>query len=187
MRVSRRIEKMGLRTSSMGEVVLDRCRARADQLLGQEGGGASVFNTAMEWERSFLLAPYLGTMQRQIERCVRCASVRDRDGRLIAKDEAVASAVVEMQLRLETARLLTYRTAWLKTVGRRLTREPSEVKLHLSETFVRNSDDALQIHGAAGYLEAGGVERDLRDARASKIYSGTSEIQRKIVGRWLGI
>jgi alkylation response protein AidB-like acyl-CoA dehydrogenase len=185
--VSRRLEKMGLRTATMGEVVLDRCRVCADEMLGQEGAGTSVFNTAMDWERSFLLAPYLGTMQRQIERCAKCASVRDAAGKLIAKDEAVASTVVDMHLRLETARLLTYKAAWLKTAGRRLTREPSEVKLQVSETFVRNSDDALQVHGAAGYLEAACAERDLRDARASKIYSGTSEIQKMIIGRWLGV
>jgi alkylation response protein AidB-like acyl-CoA dehydrogenase len=185
--VPRHLEKMGLRTSPMGEVVFDQCRVPADQLLGQEGAGMNVFNTAMDWERAFLLTPYLGSMQRQLEWCVQRARVRDSRGKVVEKDEAVATTVVEMYLRLEAARLLTYRAAWLRTVGRRFTREPSEVKLLVSDAFVHNSDDALQIHGDAGYLEAAAIERDWRDARASKIYSGTTEIQKMIIGRWLGV
>src|SRR5262249_663280 len=173
-------EKMGLRTSTMGEVQLDDCRVRADQVLGQVGQGSTVFNSAMDWERSFILAPYLGTMQRQIERSVRFAARPDADGRPVPKDEAVATTIVEMHLRLEASRWMTYRAAWMKSAGRRLTREPSEVKLQISDAFVHNSDDALQIHADAGYLEAASIERDHRDARASKLYSGTSEIQKMI-------
>jgi alkylation response protein AidB-like acyl-CoA dehydrogenase len=91
-----------------------------------------------------------------------------------------------MHLRLELSRWLCYRAAWLKTIGRRLTREPSEVKLQISSTFVHNSDSAVQLLGDAAYLEASSIERDYRDARASKLYSGTTEIQTMIIGRWLG-
>jgi alkylation response protein AidB-like acyl-CoA dehydrogenase len=185
--IPRHIEKMGLRTSTMGEVQLDDCRVRADHVLGQVGQGMTVFNSAMDWERSFILAPYLGTMQRQIEGSVRFAGRRGADGRPVPKDDAVATTIVEMHLRLEASRLMTYRTAWLKLAGRRLTREPSEVKLQISDAFVHNSDDALQIHAESGYLEAASIERDRRDARASKLYSGTSEIQKMIIGRWLGV
>lgn len=185
--VSRHLEKMGLRTSPMGELVLNGCRVTACQALGPVGGGMSVFNTAMDWERSFLLAPHLGTMQRQIERCVRHVNRRGADGRPAFKDDSVPAKIVDMQLRLEAARLITYRTAWLRSVGRRLTREPSETKLVVSESWVQNSDDALQIHGDAAYLDDPSIERDLRDARASKLYSGTSEIQRVIISRWLGV
>jgi alkylation response protein AidB-like acyl-CoA dehydrogenase len=125
-------------------------------------------------------------MQRQIERCVRLAARRDFSGKSVPKDEATTTAIVEMHLRLEASRWMTYRAAWMKSAGRRLTREPSEVKLQISDSFVHNSDDALQIHGDAGYLEAASIERDYRDARASKLYSGTTEIQKMIVGRWLG-
>jgi alkylation response protein AidB-like acyl-CoA dehydrogenase len=184
--VPRHIEKMGLRTSTMGEVQLDDCRVRADQVLGQVGQGMTVFNTAMDWERSFILAPYLGTMQRQIERCVRFGARRDSAGKSVPKDEAATTAIVDMHLRLEASRWLTYRAAWMKSVGRRLTREPSEVKLQISNSFVHNSDDALQILGDAAYLEAASIERDYRDSRASKLYSGTTEIQKMIIGRWLG-
>jgi alkylation response protein AidB-like acyl-CoA dehydrogenase len=184
--IPRHIEKMGLRTSSMGEVQLDNCRVSGDQVLGKVGQGTTVFNTAMDWERSFILAPYLGTMQRQIECCIRFAARRDSSGKPMPKDEATTAAIVDMHLRLELSRWLCYRAAWLKTIGRRLTREPSEVKLQISDSFVHNSDAALQILGDAAYFEVASIERDYRDARASKLYSGTTEIQTMIIGRWLG-
>lgn len=183
---ARPIEKMGLRTIPMGEVVLRDVRVSVDQRLGQEGAGMSVFNLAMEWERSFLLAPTLGTMRRQIEMCVYLTKVRDHSDELVSGG-SIMEMVAEMDVRLEASRLLTYKAAWMKGTRRRLTREPSLVKLFTSEAFVRNSDDALQVHGATGYLDASSLERDLRDARASKLYSGTSEIQKTIIARWLGV
>jgi L-prolyl-PCP dehydrogenase len=185
--VSEPFEKAGLRTSSMAEVSFAECRIPATQLLGRERGGAAVFGVAMEWERSFILAPALGTMRRQLAECVRYARSRRQFGEPIGKREPVASKLVDMQLRLETCRLLVERVARLKQEGRRLTYEPSQVKLHVSESWVQASLDALQIHGGAGYMVELGVERDLRDALASKIYSGTSEIQRAIVAGFLGL
>jgi len=180
-------EKMGLRTSTMGELALTACRVPASQLLGKPGGGSAVFGAAMEWERSFILAPALGTMRRQLEECVRYARSRRQFGEPIGKREPVAGKLVDMQLRLETSQLLTYRTAWRKQQGRRPTYEPSQVKLHVSEAWVQTSMDAVQIHGGAGYMAELGVERDLRDAIASRIYSGTSEIQRSIIAGFLGL
>jgi alkylation response protein AidB-like acyl-CoA dehydrogenase len=185
--VSEPFEKAGLRTSAMAEVSLAGCRVPADRLLGRERGGSAVFGVAMEWERSFILAPALGTMRRQLADCVRYARVRRQFGEPIGKREPVASKLVDMQLRLETCRLLVDRVARLKQEGRRLTYEPSQVKLHVSESWVQASLDALQIHGGAGYMVELGVERDLRDALASKIYSGTSEIQRSIIAGFLGL
>lgn len=185
--VSEPFEKAGLRTSSMAEVAFGDCRVPSTQLLGRERGGAAVFGVAMEWERSFILAPALGTMRRQLAECVRYARARRQFGAPIGKREPVASKLVDMQLRLETCRLLVERVARLKQEGRRLTYEPSQVKLHVSESWVQASLDALQIHGGAGYMVELGVERDLRDALASKIYSGTSEIQRTIIAGFLGL
>jgi alkylation response protein AidB-like acyl-CoA dehydrogenase len=185
--VSAPFEKAGLRTSAMAEVSFAGCRVPDTQLLGRERGGSAVFGVAMEWERSFILAPALGTMRRQLDECVKYARARRQFGQPIGKREPIASKLVEMQLRLETSRLLVDRVARLKQDGRRLTYEPSQVKLHLSESWVQTSLDALQIHGAAGYMVELGVERDLRDALASKIYSGTSEIQRMIVAGFLGL
>jgi alkylation response protein AidB-like acyl-CoA dehydrogenase len=180
-------EKMGIRTSPLGEVVLTGCRVPSSALLGKAGGGSAVFGAAMEWERSYILAPALGTMRRQLDECRRFARARRQFGAPIGKQPAVASKLVEMQLRLETGQLLMQRTAMRKQEGRRLTYEPSQVKLSVSESWVQSSADALQIHGATGYLVESGLERDLRDAYASRIYSGTSEIQRKLIAGFLGL
>ena len=180
-------EKMGLRTSAMGDVFLDGCTVGEEQVLGRVGGGSAVFGAAMEWERSFILAPALGTMRRQLEQCVEYARSRRQFGRPVGKNQAVSGAIVDMQLRLDTSRLLTYRTAALKQEGRRLTYEPSQVKLHVSESWVESSLAALQLHGAGGYMRELGLEREVRDALASRIYSGTSQIQRVIISSFLGL
>jgi alkylation response protein AidB-like acyl-CoA dehydrogenase len=185
--VSEPDEKMGLRTSALGEVALVGCRVPSSAMLGRLGSGSAIFGAAMEWERSFILVPALGTMRRQLEESVRYARQRKQFGVPIGKHVPIASKLVEMQLRLDTARLLVDRTASRKQSGRRLTYEPSQVKLHLSESWVQTSLDVLQIHGGAGYMVELGVERDLRDALASKIYSGTSEIQRSIIAGFLGL
>mgnify|MGYP000400861271 CR=1 FL=1 len=180
-------EKMGLRTSTISEVFLSGCRVPAAQLLGRPGGGSAVFGVAMEWERLLILAPALGTMRRQLEECVRYARSRRQFGTPIGKQPAVAGKLVDMQLRLETSQLLVYRGAARKQEGKRLTYEPSQVKLHVSESWVQTSMDALQLHGGSGYMVELGVERDLRDALASRIYSGTSEIQRLLIAGFLGL
>ena len=187
LRVSGHFEKMGLRTTQLAEVFLDDCRVPAGNILGREGGGSAVFNCAMEWERAFILVPALGTMQRLLDECIKYATIRKQFGVPIGKNQAVANKIVEMQLRLETARLLAYRTAWLKSRKRRLTLEPSEVKLHLSESWVQCCLDAMQIHGGSGYIVETGIERELRDSLSSKLYSGTSEIQKVIIARYLGL
>jgi alkylation response protein AidB-like acyl-CoA dehydrogenase len=180
-------EKIGLRTSPMAEVALSDCRVPATAMLGRVGGGSAVFGSAMEWERAFILAPALGTMRRQIEDCIAYARTRRQFGRPIGKNPEVAGKIVEMQMRLDAVQLLMYRTAWLKDAGKRLTREPSQVKLQVSESWVQNSLAALQLHGAYGYMKESGMERDLTAALASKIYSGTSEMQTKIVASFLGL
>jgi alkylation response protein AidB-like acyl-CoA dehydrogenase len=180
-------EKMGLRTSAMGDVYLDGCRVGEDQVLGRVGGGSAVFGAAMEWERAYILAPALGAMQRQVEQCIEYARARRQFGKPIGKNQSVSGAIVDMQLRLDTSRLLTYRTAALKQTGKRMTFEPSQVKLHVSESWVENSLAALQLHGGSGYMRELGLERELRDAVASRIYSGTSQIQRVIIASYLGL
>jgi alkylation response protein AidB-like acyl-CoA dehydrogenase len=180
------VEKMGLRTTQMGELRLENCEVAAAHRLGAEGAGLALFNDAMEWERGFILACALGSMQRQLEQCRRRARERKQFGQPIGAFQLVASRLVDMQLRLETARLLVYKLAWLKGSGKRALMEAAMAKLHVSEAWVQSCQDALQIHGGYGYLSESGIERDLRDALASRIYSGTSEIQRQVIAQWLG-
>ena len=185
--VSRNLEKMGLRTSPMGEVALADCRVPAANRLGREGAGMAIFSSAMDWERSCILASAVGAMQRQLEACVEHARTRKQFGQAIGKFQAVADKVADMYLRLQAARLLIYQAAWLGQQGRLAVAEAAAAKLFTSEAWVQSSLDAIQVHGAYGYMKESGIERDLRDAVAGTIYSGTSEIQRVILSRMLGL
>jgi alkylation response protein AidB-like acyl-CoA dehydrogenase len=181
------VEKMGLRTVPMGEVRLEKCEIPAENRLGPEGGGLALFNHAMEWERGLILAPALGAMQRVFDSCRKRARTRRQFGRPIGSFQQIATKIVDMQLRLECARLLLYKAAWLKHLGKGSLVESAMAKLHVSEAWVRACEDAIQIHGAEGYATAAGIERELRDALASRIYSGTSEIQREVIAHWMGL
>jgi alkylation response protein AidB-like acyl-CoA dehydrogenase len=185
--VSRSLEKMGLRTSPMGEVVLTDCVVPATNRLGPEGAGMAMFTSSMEWERSCILASAVGAMQRQLEACVDYARTRKQFGQAIGKFQGVADKVADMYLRLDAARLLIYQAAWLGQQGKPALAQAAAAKLFTSEAWVQSSLDAIQIHGAYGYMKESGIERDLRDAVASTIYSGTSEIQRVILSRMLGL
>ena len=185
--VTHHMDKMGLRTSPMAEVVLDECVVPAENRLGPEGAGISIFNSTMVWERSCILAGALGSMQRQLEMSVSYARERKQFGEPIGNFQAVAGKVADMYLRLEAARLLVYQAAWLGQQGAAATAQAAAAKLFTSEAWVASSLDAVQLHGAYGYMTESGVERDLRDAVAGTIYSGTSEIQRVILARMLGL
>ena len=185
--VSRDMPKMGIRTSPMGEVVLEDCVVPAESRLGPEGAGMAIFNSSMTWERSCILASAVGVMQRQLEASVKYARMRKQFGQSIGKFQAVSGKMADMYLRLEAARLLIYQAAWLGQQGKPALAEAAAAKLFTSEAWVASSLDAIQIHGAYGYTKESGVERDLRDAVASTIYSGTSEIQRVILARMLGL
>jgi alkylation response protein AidB-like acyl-CoA dehydrogenase len=186
-RVSRSIEKMGLRTSPMGEVILDDCLLPVESRLGPEGAGSSIFNSSMEWERSCILGSHVGAMEHQLEACVHYARERRQFGQAIGKFQAVANRIAEMKVRLETARLLLYKVAWLKQIGKPAIMEAALAKLYLSECFVQSSLDAIRTYGGYGYTTELEVERDLRDAVGGTLYSGTSDIQRMIIARWLGL
>ncbi|MYS80785.1 acyl-CoA dehydrogenase family protein [Embleya scabrispora] len=181
------VEKLGLASSPMSEVVLDDCRVPAAAMLGGPGAGMTVFNTTIEWERSFILATALGTMRRQLEESIAHARAHTRFGEPIGRNQAVAHRIADMRVRLEAARLLLYRVAWLKDEGRRTSLESSVVKLFLSEAFVESSMAAFTTHGADAYMSGAAQERDVRDALASRIYSGTSDLQRVIIARMLGL
>jgi alkylation response protein AidB-like acyl-CoA dehydrogenase len=185
--ISRDIDKMGLRTSPMAELIFQDCFIPTENRLGPEGIGAKIFNSSMEWERSCILASHLGAMERQLDTCVTYARERKQFGQSISKFQSVANRVVDMKLRLETARLLLYKVAWLKMAGKSATMEAALVKLYLSECFVQSGLDAIKVHGGYGYMTEFGVERDLRDAVGGMIYSGTSDIQRNIAARMMGL
>jgi alkylation response protein AidB-like acyl-CoA dehydrogenase len=185
--VSKKIEKMGLRTSPMAEIIFENCKVPAENLLGREGRGVDVFNSSMEWERGSILASCLGTMRRQIEECVRYARQRKQFGQPIAKFQSVANRIVDMKVRYDTARMMVYRIGWLKQQGKNADGEAAIAKLYTSESFVKSCLDAVQVHGGYGFMTEFPFERELRDSVGSTLYSGTSEIQRTIIARHLGL
>lgn len=174
-------EKMGLRTLPFGDIHFDNCLIPESARLGEEGIGFSLFNESMEWERCFILAPQVGAMARQLEQCIEFSQKRKQFGKSIINFQSVSNRIADMQVRLETSKLLLYKVAMLKNKGESAALEAAMAKLSISEAFLASSLDAVRIHGARGYLVENEVERDLRDATASVIFAGTSDIQRNVI------
>jgi len=185
--VTHGLEKMGLRTSPMAEIALDNCVIPVSNRLGREGRGVTIFESSMEWERGCILANYLGLMKRQLEKCIEHVRNRKQFGKPIGKYQSVANRIVNMKVRLDTCRPLVYRIGWLKERNKPAMLESAIAKLYVSESLVSSCMDALQIHGGYGYMVEQGIERDLRDALGSTLYSGTTEIQRNLIAKGLGI
>lgn len=187
LRVGAPIEKMGLGGAPMAEVYLDDCRVPKENRLGGEGQGARIFSDSMEWERTYILAWQLGVMQRQIEEASQYVRDRKLSGKSISEFQAVSHKIAEMRIRLEAARLLLYRAAWLKAEGKPVLLESSIAKVYAAEAAVANALDAIQLHGGYGYATDTGVESGLRDAIGGRIYSGTSEVLRNMIAHELGL
>jgi alkylation response protein AidB-like acyl-CoA dehydrogenase len=185
--IGRPLEKMGLRTSPMAEVFFDDCEVPVENLLGTEGGGCFLFTRSMTWERGCILASAVGSMQRVLETTIRYANTRKQGGQSIGKYQHVSGKIVDIKVRVETARLLLYHGAWLRSKGRSAFLEACLAKLHISDSWVKTCEDALQIHGGYGYMVEYEIERELRDALGSKLYSGTSEIQRNLIASLMGL
>ncbi len=185
--VGRVLEKMGLRTSPMAELFFEDCEVPVENRLGREGNGTNLFTHSMTWERSCILASAVGSMERLLEKSIRYAKDRKQFGTPIGKFQLVATRIVDMKMRLEEARAALYRAAWLRGKGKSIFLEAALAKLTISENWVKCAEDALQIHGGYGYMAEYEVERELRDALGSKLYSGTSEIQRMLIASLLGL
>ena len=187
LRASAMQHKMGLRTVPIGALHFDQCVVPERARLGPEGAGVSIATHSLEVERCCILASQLGAMERQLQRAIGYARSRRQFGQPIGKFQSVSNRAADMKLRIETARLLLYKVAWLVERGEPAMMEAALLKLHLSEAFVESGLDAVRIHGGIGYLSETGVERDLRDAVGGVLYAGTSDIQRNIISRLLGL
>jgi alkylation response protein AidB-like acyl-CoA dehydrogenase len=186
--VGKKIEKLGLRTSPFSEVVFDDVRLPADAVLGEVGGGAALFTHSMDWERTCLFAFNVGVMERLLEKSIDYARSRQQFGKPIARFPAIANRLADMKTQLEAARLLVYKAAWKLDRGAKTPSiDASIAKLFVSESLVQAALAAVQVHGGYGFSTEYQVERALRDAVGSTIYSGTSEMQRTIIASWLGL
>ena len=185
--ISKKLHKMGLRTSPMAELALVDVEVPVSHLLGKEGGGSAIFTASMEWERICIMSAKLGAMQRLLETSTKYAQERRQFGQAIGSFPPVANKIAQMDMRLDASRLLLYRAAWLKSQGKHPLREASIAKLYIADAYVQTALDAIQIHGGYGYMTEYQIERELRDAISGKIYSGTSEIQEMIIAGLHGL
>ncbi len=186
-RPGQKYDKIGLRSCPLSELVFDDVHVGSDAVLGKAGGGADMFAQSMEWERICLVASHVGTMERLLERAVEQARTRTAFGQPIGRFQAISHRIADMKVRLEAGRLLTYRAAWRLGRTRTVSLDASIAKLFTSESLVESCLDTVRIFGGSGCVEEFGIERALRDSVASTIYSGTSEMQKNIIARWLGL
>jgi alkylation response protein AidB-like acyl-CoA dehydrogenase len=176
---------LGAHGLATGELVFENCRVPRACLLGGEGEGFKRAMRSLDTGRIGIGAQALGIAQAAMEAAVAYAKQRPAFGQPIAGFQAVQFMLADMSTQIESSRLLLRRAAWLKDQGRSIIREAAEAKLVASETAVRVTTDALQVHGAAGYSTEFPVERLYRDARVYQIWEGTSQIQRLVIARQL--
>jgi alkylation response protein AidB-like acyl-CoA dehydrogenase len=181
------MEKMGLRTSPMSQLYLEHCRVPASAVVGGVGSGAMVFNQTMDVERLLVMAPAIGVIERILERCATHARQRTTGSVPIGKHQSISHRIADMELALEAARLLLYRAADHRMRHGIATRESALAKLAASEAYVECCRSAMQIFGGYGYMVEIEIERELRDALATTLYVGTSEIQRNLIAGLRGL
>jgi butyryl-CoA dehydrogenase len=181
--IGRMEEKMGLHASNTGELLFDDCRIPLANLLGDEGQGDRLFLKTLDGGRIGIGAMALGLAQAAFEAASAYAKERKQFGRAIATFQGVAFKIADMATEIDAARLLVYRSAWLKDQGRPYSTESAMAKLFASEVAQRATNAAIQVHGGYGYITEYRVERYLRDAKLTEIGEGTSEIQRMVIAR----
>ena len=185
MRPGRKEDKLGMRASDTTAVVFENCRVPADALLGAEGQGFIQALQVLDAGRIGIAALSVGLAQGAFEAARDYASERRQFGQPIASFQAIQWKLADSATRIEAARLLTYRAAYLKDQGRRTTLESAMAKLYASEIAVRTADDAVQIHGGYGFVKDYPAEKFFRDVKLTTIGEGTSEIQRLVIARQL--
>jgi alkylation response protein AidB-like acyl-CoA dehydrogenase len=180
-------EKMGLNSSPTCEIRFDDCRLPADRLLGEEGEGWEQTKQTLDGGRISIAALSTGLAQGAYEAAKRYAGEREQFGRPIAKFDAIRDKIVAMHRKTERARLLTYRAATRYDAGESVTLDASLAKLDASEAAREVAEDAVQVLGGYGYTHDFAPARFYRDAKLMEIGEGTSEIQRLVIGRELGL
>jgi alkylation response protein AidB-like acyl-CoA dehydrogenase len=178
-------QKMGLRASDTSAIVLEDVRVGAGAVLGEVGKGFSLALAGLDGGRIGIAAQSVGIARAAIARAIAYGRGRQQFGRSILEFEAVRFAIAQARVDVDAARLLTHRAARLRDCGQPFTREASMAKLFASEAAQRVTYAALQVFGGYGYMSEYEVERYARDARATTLYEGTSEVQRMVIARSL--
>jgi alkylation response protein AidB-like acyl-CoA dehydrogenase len=185
LRAGKKENKLGMRASDTSEMLFEDCRLPAAQMLGEEGQGFINTLQVLDAGRIGIAALAVGLAQGAYEAARAYAKERRQFGQPIAAFQAIQWKLADAATRIEAARLLTYRAAYLKDRGQRMTRESATAKLYSSETAVRVADDCVQIHGGYGFVKDYPAEKYFRDVKLLTIGEGTSEIQRLVIARQL--
>lgn len=178
---------IGCRTATMGDVILKDCFIPNCRQLGKTGAGTMLIQQAMELERAFVFAGFSGIMDWQLNSVIQHSRERKVNGKHLAANQAISHKIADMKLRLDTVRLWLNHCAKLKDKQQRITLASAQTKLYASEAFLQSSLDAVHILGARGLAEDSPLSSLVKDAMASRLFSGSSEIQKNIIAALMGI
>ncbi len=174
-------DKMGVRASATSELVFENCIVPKANLLGREGDGFKIGMATLDGGRIGIAAQALGIAEGAMEESIKYAKEREQFGKPIAKFQGIQWMLADMATKIEAARYLVYRAAFLKGQGQRFSKESAMAKLYASKIAREVTSDAVQIHGGYGYIKDYAVERMYREAKITEIYEGTSEIQKIVI------
>lgn len=186
VKISAHYDKMGVRGSDTCEIILENVRVPRENLLGDEKKGFSQFLFTLDGGRISIAALSVGIAQAAFEKALQFSKERKQFGAFISSFQAIQFKLADMAMEIELARNQVYKAAWLKDQGKPFGKEAAFAKLFASEMGFRVCNQAIQIHGGAGYMREYDVERHLRDIKLMEIGEGTSEIQRLVIARHLG-
>ncbi len=178
-------DKMGIRTSGTAEITLEDVRVPAENMLGREGDGFKVAMVTLDGGRIGIASQAVGIAEGAFEEAIKFAQERVAFGQNIINFQAIQWMLADMHARIEAAKLLTLKAAYLKDKGAKHTKESAVAKMYASETAVWVTNRAVQIHGGYGYIKDYKVEQLYRDAKITEIYEGTNEIQRLVIANQL--
>lgn len=179
-------DKMGLNASNTTELIMENVKVPRENLLGKEGEGFKQFLITLDGGRIGIGAMAVGIAQAAYEKALHYAAERKQFGKPLSKFQAIQFKLADMAMKIELARNMVYKAAWLKDQGRPFSKEASMCKLYASEIAMEVADQAVQIHGGYGYMREYEVERYMRDAKLLEIGEGTSEVQRMVIARLIG-
>ncbi|MED2972524.1 acyl-CoA dehydrogenase [Fictibacillus sp. B-59209] len=179
-------EKLGLHSSNTTELILDQVKVPEENLLGQRGDGFKQFLITLDGGRIGIGAMAVGIAQAAYDKALAYSKERKQFGTALSKFQAIQFKLADMAMKIELARNMVYKAAWLKDQGKRFSKEAAMAKLYASEACMQICSEAVQIHGGYGYMRDYHVERYFRDAKLTEIGEGTSEIQRMVISREIG-
>ena len=173
--------KMGIHGSQTMELIFQDVKVPEENLLGQEGKGFKIAMTSLDGGRIGVAAQALGIGQAALDAAVKYSKERSQFGKPICKFQAISFMLADMATRLDAARLLIYRAAYLKGQGLPYSKEAAMAKMYASDTAMAITTDVVQILGGYGYIREYGVERLMRNAKITQIYEGTNQVQKMVI------